>query len=371
VNIPPTNSFDDGNRSGMRLPEQSAANTQSKKGDDAITSIPLSSRILHCNPQASYAIFIDAQNASVNHFHLVQQHITNSLIPPNALPSIRRIYGDASHPAWSKAMIRFGLHSPYNYPDLNIDSLLVMDAMETLYKHRHIQTFILITSDGDFSPLVHKLRESGKIVVGYGPDKSTAPMLVSACHYYFNTFDLVMAKKLEEKNLMEEEKKKKRIDEEKRPDAEKMQEQNKSGLAAISEFCGNLFAAKPLEGGNSVSTEDDGLETNEALVKKTEQGEQPPLSNTSAAPSQKQLSKSATKKILRLVKEAVDTDTRSENGWTLLDNLGKVIDYKPYGYKKLSEFILDLEEVIEMERGEKMVRVRLRKSTSQAGLGEG
>eukprot|EP00579_Thalassiosira_antarctica_P009050 CAMPEP_0201900314 /NCGR_PEP_ID=MMETSP0902-20130614/52068_1 /ASSEMBLY_ACC=CAM_ASM_000551 /TAXON_ID=420261 /ORGANISM="Thalassiosira antarctica, Strain CCMP982" /LENGTH=103 /DNA_ID=CAMNT_0048433939 /DNA_START=1 /DNA_END=310 /DNA_ORIENTATION=+ len=54
VNIPPTNSFDDGNSSGMPLPGQSAANAQSTKGDEAIMSISLSIRILHCNPQASY-----------------------------------------------------------------------------------------------------------------------------------------------------------------------------------------------------------------------------------------------------------------------------------------------------------------------------
>mmetsp|Transcript_7853 Transcript_7853/g.13681 ORF Transcript_7853/g.13681 Transcript_7853/m.13681 type:complete len:119 (+) Transcript_7853:475-831(+) len=60
------------------------------------------------------------QNASVNHFHLVQQHITNSLLPPNALPSIKRIYGDASHPAWSKAMIRYLVYTAPTYDLLQL-----------------------------------------------------------------------------------------------------------------------------------------------------------------------------------------------------------------------------------------------------------
>ena len=66
-----------------------------------------------------------------------------------------------------------------------------------------------------------------------------------------------------------DEKKKKRIDKQQQPEAEKMQAQNKSGLAATSEFFGNVFSAKLLEGGDSASTKNDVLEPDKTLVRKS------------------------------------------------------------------------------------------------------
>ena len=129
----------------------------------------------HLQPRDSYAIFIDAQNTSIKHCELAHEHIQSS-IPSHALPSIKRLYGDKTlltndKVGWSKFANSHGLYIPHIYPDdnhpnlHNIDILMVMDITESLYKHSHITTYILMTSDGDFSPLVHKLREAGKTVV--------------------------------------------------------------------------------------------------------------------------------------------------------------------------------------------------------------
>ena len=95
-----------------------------------------------------------------------------------------------------------------NHPNLhNIDILMVMDITESLYKHPHITTYILMTSDGDFSPLVHKLREAGKTVVGYGAKKKTSRIMANAMHAYFDTTEMLNAENeriMEEKKLLAE-----------------------------------------------------------------------------------------------------------------------------------------------------------------------
>ena len=94
----------------------------------------------------------------------------NDYIPSHSL-SVKRIYGDV--PLLTKLspfVLQFGLQIPYHYPDKalpklhNIDVLMIMDIIESIYKHPHIKAYILFTGDGDFEPLVHRLREAGKIV---------------------------------------------------------------------------------------------------------------------------------------------------------------------------------------------------------------
>ena len=154
----------------------------------------------HLNPQDSYAIFIDAQSSSnVKDNELAFRHM-NDCIPSHSLSSVKRIYGDvASLKKLSLFVSQYGLHVPYRYPDEslpnlhNIDGLMIMDIIEAIYKHPHIKAFIIFASDGDFVPLVYKLREAGKIVIVYGRRKSTSSALQSACHHYVNTEDLVLA----------------------------------------------------------------------------------------------------------------------------------------------------------------------------------
>lgn len=127
----------------------------------------------HLQPQDTYAIFIDAQSSSnIKGNEMALQHM-NDYVPSHSL-SVKRIYGDV--PLLTKLnpnVLQFGLQIPYHYPDEalpnlhNIDVLMIMDIMESIYKHPHIKAYILFTGDGDFVPLVHRLREAGKIVIVY------------------------------------------------------------------------------------------------------------------------------------------------------------------------------------------------------------
>lgn len=64
------------------------------------------------------------------------------------------------------------------------DLRIAVEAMECMMIHPEIEVFYLVTGDNDFSPLVGKLREYGKHVIGIGPEASAGSRLVSVCSSY-------------------------------------------------------------------------------------------------------------------------------------------------------------------------------------------
>jgi len=71
------------------------------------------------------------------------------------------------------------------------DIRMVVDALDLCYTKSHVTTFVLITGDSDFSPLVSKLRENAKIVIGVGVKNSTSDLLISNCDEFIYYDDLV------------------------------------------------------------------------------------------------------------------------------------------------------------------------------------
>ncbi|GAA0810344.1 NYN domain-containing protein [Spirilliplanes yamanashiensis] len=61
------------------------------------------------------------------------------------------------------------------------DIKMVVDALEIAFERDYISTFVLCTGDSDFTPLVHKLRELNKRVIGVGVERTTSAMLPPAC----------------------------------------------------------------------------------------------------------------------------------------------------------------------------------------------
>jgi uncharacterized LabA/DUF88 family protein len=61
------------------------------------------------------------------------------------------------------------------------DIRLVVDAMDLSWSKTHIDTFVIVSGDSDFSPLVSKLKENGRHVIGLGMKRSTSPLLANAC----------------------------------------------------------------------------------------------------------------------------------------------------------------------------------------------
>jgi len=73
------------------------------------------------------------------------------------------------------------------------DIRMVVDALDLCYTKTHVDTFVIISGDSDFSPLVSKLRENNKLVIGVGVKNSTSDLLTSNCDEFIYYDDLVRA----------------------------------------------------------------------------------------------------------------------------------------------------------------------------------
>ena len=71
------------------------------------------------------------------------------------------------------------------------DIRMVVDALDLCYTKEHVDTFVIISGDSDFSPLVSKLRENNKIVIGVGVKNSTSDLLIANCDEFIYYDDLV------------------------------------------------------------------------------------------------------------------------------------------------------------------------------------
>jgi uncharacterized protein (TIGR00288 family) len=75
------------------------------------------------------------------------------------------------------------------------DIRMVVDALDLCYTKAHVDTFVVISGDSDFSPLVSKLRENNKTVIGVGVKNSTSDLLIANCDEFIYYDDLVREKK--------------------------------------------------------------------------------------------------------------------------------------------------------------------------------
>ena len=73
------------------------------------------------------------------------------------------------------------------------DIRMVVDALDLCYTKAHVDTFVIVSGDSDFSPLVSKLRENAKTVIGVGVKNSSSDLLISNCDEFIYYDDLVRA----------------------------------------------------------------------------------------------------------------------------------------------------------------------------------
>lgn len=112
--------------------------------------------------------------------------------------TVRRAYADWANPTFRRYqrdmelngidLVQIG-HGPQRKNSADIR--MAVDAMETLFLHPTVDTYVLVTGDSDFSPLVAKLREYGKYVVGVGPESAASARLVAVCSTYELFGDIV------------------------------------------------------------------------------------------------------------------------------------------------------------------------------------
>jgi NYN domain/OST-HTH/LOTUS domain len=68
---------------------------------------------------------------------------------------------------------------------------MVVDALDLCYTKGHVDSFVIISGDSDFSPLVSKLRENAKTVIGVGVKKSSSDLFINNCDQFIYYDDLV------------------------------------------------------------------------------------------------------------------------------------------------------------------------------------
>src|SRR5438874_7666263 len=71
------------------------------------------------------------------------------------------------------------------------DIRMVVDALDLCYTKAHVDTFVIVSGDSDFSPLVSKLKENDKFVIGVGVKNSSSDLLIDNCDEWIFYEDLV------------------------------------------------------------------------------------------------------------------------------------------------------------------------------------
>ena len=82
------------------------------------------------------------------------------------------------------------------------DIRMVVDALDLCYTKEHVDTFVIISGDSDFSPLVSKLRENNKTVIGVGIKNSTSDLLIANCDEFIYYDDLIQRKRSRAKSAL-------------------------------------------------------------------------------------------------------------------------------------------------------------------------
>jgi uncharacterized LabA/DUF88 family protein len=120
------------------------------------------------------------------------------------------------------------------------DIRLVVDALDLCYTKSHVNTFVIISGDSDFSPLVSKLRENNKQVIGVGVKQSTSDLLVANCDEFIFYDDLVRevrraAAKRDERKAQPQQQANKRPSDENNKRKEELEGRKAQALEMVSE----------------------------------------------------------------------------------------------------------------------------------------
>lgn len=120
------------------------------------------------------------------------------------------------------------------------DIRMVVDALDLCYTKSHVDTFVIISGDSDFSPLVSKLRENAKRVIGVGVKQSCSDLLVTNCDEFIYYDDLVRDREAVRSTQRRE--REKRTPEEEAKRREKQEERKAKAIDIVSATFVDLMA---------------------------------------------------------------------------------------------------------------------------------
>ena len=123
-----------------------------------------------------FALLIDADNVSAKYIKPILTELSKY-----GNITYKRIYGDwtsTQHSSWKDELLKNSItpiqQFSYTQGKNATDSAMIIDAMDILYT-KDVDGFCIVSSDSDFTRLVSRLRESGKMVIGMGENKTPEP----------------------------------------------------------------------------------------------------------------------------------------------------------------------------------------------------
>lgn len=151
------------------------------------------------------AVLIDSDNISANYITAVLDEVA-----AYGTASVRRIYGDWTSPQaakWKDELLNNSLTPMQQFTNTfgknSTDSAMIIDAMDILYSG-DVDGFCIVSSDSDFTRLASRLRESGRLVIGMGEEKTPLPFR-KACTKFIALENLLKGsdEPLSNQNVME------------------------------------------------------------------------------------------------------------------------------------------------------------------------
>jgi uncharacterized protein (TIGR00288 family) len=151
------------------------------------------------------AIFCDFENIAIGVREAKHQDFDISLVLERLLDKgkivVKKAYADWESYKGYKRSLHEAAFEMIEIPHVSFsgknsaDIRMVVDALDLCYTKSHVDTFVLMSGDSDFSPLASKLRENDKVVIGLGVRQSTSDLLVDNCDDFIYYDDLVRKKK--------------------------------------------------------------------------------------------------------------------------------------------------------------------------------
>lgn len=139
--------------------------------------------VVHTN---SIALLIDADNAPAGKIDFILSELAG-----HGVVNIRRAYGNwtkSNLHGWIKILHENSIQPMQSFDLVKgknaTDMALVIDAMDLLYTKK-VNTFCLVSSDSDFTPLIQRLRADGKEVFGFGEQKTPEPFIASCTRFIY------------------------------------------------------------------------------------------------------------------------------------------------------------------------------------------
>jgi uncharacterized protein (TIGR00288 family) len=157
----------------------------------------------HKETNATMAVFLDLENIALgaieaNYSQFDIQKVLERLLLKGHIV-VKKAYCDFDRYKTFKRDLHEAAFELIEIPHVSrsgknsADIRMVVDALDLCYTKGHVDTFVILSGDSDFSPLVSKLRENAKTVIGVGVKNSTSDLFINNCDEFLYYDDLVRA----------------------------------------------------------------------------------------------------------------------------------------------------------------------------------